>query len=86
MIRLRNFLLSGTLLLNVMLLFLWIFDSKIHDLPAWLKVAGRLHPMILHFPIVLLLLIALLEFLKKTEERENILQLLLAFTAFSASV
>ncbi|MET0298894.1 MAG: FN3 associated domain-containing protein [Flavitalea sp.] len=86
MIRLRNFLLSGTLLLNVMLLFLWIFDSKITGLPDWLKVAGRLHPMILHFPIVMLLLVALLEFLNKSEERESIIKLLLSITAFSASV
>jgi len=32
-------------------LFLLLFEGRI-ALPAWLQVAGRMHPMILHFPIV----------------------------------
>src|SRR5678815_5740392 len=35
-----------------MLVFLLLFENRIH-LPGWLQVAGRMHPMILHFPIVL---------------------------------
>ena len=38
----------------VFLLFLVAFESFLH-IPSWLAVAGRLHPMFLHFPIVLLL-------------------------------
>lgn len=39
----------------VFLLFLVVFESFLH-IPSWLAVAGRLHPMFLHFPIVLLLI------------------------------
>lgn len=39
----------------VFLFFLVVFQN-ILEIPAWLAVAGRMHPMFLHFPIVLLLL------------------------------
>ncbi len=39
----------------IFLLFIIIFENRIH-LPAWLHVVGRMHPMFLHFPIVLLLI------------------------------
>ncbi|HRO46936.1 c-type cytochrome domain-containing protein [Agriterribacter sp.] len=39
----------------VFLLFLVVFESFL-QIPSWLAVAGRLHPMFLHFPIVLLLI------------------------------
>lgn len=39
----------------IFLLFLLAFEQKLH-IPPWLQVAGRMHPMFLHFPIVLLLL------------------------------
>ncbi|MEP7258193.1 MAG: FN3 associated domain-containing protein [Flavitalea sp.] len=41
--------------LNSLLLFLLIFDDWM-VIPAWLKVFGRMHPLLLHFPIVLVLL------------------------------
>lgn len=40
---------------NCLLLFLVVMEGRL-IMPAWLQVAGRLHPMILHFPLVLLLL------------------------------
>lgn len=47
---------SGVLLgCLVFLLFLVVFEAFM-EIPAWLAVAGRMHPMFLHFPIVLLLL------------------------------
>ena len=39
----------------IFLLFLVVFEHKLH-IPGWLQVAGRMHPLFLHFPIVLLLL------------------------------
>jgi uncharacterized membrane protein len=39
----------------VFLLFILVFEHKLH-IPSWLQVVGRMHPMFLHFPIVLLLL------------------------------
>src|SRR5687768_7812916 len=47
----EGFLISGF----VFLLIILIFQSQL-QLPTWLKIAGRMHPMFLHFPIVLLLL------------------------------
>lgn len=43
--------------LNTLLLFFLCFSSKI-VVPAWLQVSGRMHPLLLHFPIVLILLYA----------------------------
>lgn len=43
--------------LNVLLLFFLCFSSRI-VVPVWLQVTGRMHPLILHFPIVLILLYA----------------------------
>ncbi|HET6254949.1 MAG TPA: FN3 associated domain-containing protein [Puia sp.] len=39
--------------LNAMLLFLVLLSDHL-AIPRWLQVAGRLHPLILHFPIVLI--------------------------------
>jgi hypothetical protein len=39
--------------LNAMLLFFVLLEDHL-SIPRWLQVAGRLHPMILHFPIVLI--------------------------------
>lgn len=47
----RGILLGGI----VFLFFILAFENWLH-VPAWLKIAGRMHPMFLHFPIVLLLL------------------------------
>jgi len=50
--------------LNVFILFFLIFEKQI-EIPAIVKVAGRAHPLVLHFPIVLLLLAFTFEFFKK---------------------
>ena len=46
--------------LNIFILFLLIFSSSL-AIPQWLQPFGRLHPLLLHFPIVLLLMAILLE-------------------------
>jgi uncharacterized membrane protein len=87
MVRIKNFLLSAGFFLNILLLFLWFFENHIHELPTWVKVAGRLHPMVLHFPIALLIIIAVLELIgRNTGEQAITLDILLAITAFSAAV
>jgi uncharacterized membrane protein len=53
---LEAFVLSGVILCA----FLLWFDARV-SIPAWLQVAGRFHPMILHFPIVFVVLWALAE-------------------------
>ncbi len=60
---------AGNLLfaLNIFILFLIIFEDKL-IVPYWLQPIGRMHPMILHFPIAILMLAMLLEFFRfKTE-------------------
>ncbi len=66
--------------LTVFLIFLLIFESFIAlpNLVAWL---GRLHPLVLHFPIVLLLMAALIGLFKN-----KVPDLLLAIATFSALV
>jgi uncharacterized membrane protein len=49
--------------LNVFVVFLLIFESKL-VVPVWLQPFGRMHPLILHFPIVLLLLSMVMEFFR----------------------
>lgn len=49
--------------LNIFIAFLLLFENKL-VIPLWLQPVGRMHPLILHFPIVLLLLAAVMEFLR----------------------
>lgn len=51
---------------NVFIVFLLVFGDKI-AVPYWLQPLGRMHPMILHFPIVILMLAMLLEFFRFKE-------------------
>lgn len=53
MVRFKQFTLNLVYFVNAFLVFLLIFDEKVR-LPVFLQVAGRMHPMILHFPIALL--------------------------------
>src|SRR6185312_14741890 len=53
--RWKKIIFDSTLALNILLLFLFIFDDRLH-VPPWLQVAGRMHTLFLHFPIVMLAL------------------------------
>lgn len=52
---------------NILLLFFLLFESYI-DIPLWMQTFGRMHPLMLHFPIALLLLALLLEFFRYRPE------------------
>jgi uncharacterized membrane protein len=65
-ITLKGFTENALFALNIFIVFLLVFGDKI-SVPYWLQPLGRLHPMILHFPIVLLLLAMLLEFFRFKE-------------------
>jgi hypothetical protein len=52
---LKSSLLSLTIAANCFLGFLLIFYDRF-VLPSWLQVIGRMHPLFLHFPIVLLVI------------------------------
>ena len=49
--------------LNIFILVLLIAGDHL-SIPVWLQPVGRLHPMILHFPIVLIILAMLMEFFR----------------------
>ena len=68
----RNISYNITFGLNCLLLFLILFGKTL-EIPAWLQAAGRMHPLLLHFPIVLLVIAAVWEvFLsKKLENTEG---------------
>lgn len=56
---------------NFLLLFFLLFESYL-DIPLWLQPIGRMHPLVLHFPIALLLLALLLEFLRFRPEFQSL--------------
>jgi len=85
----KNIVYNVTFAANCLLIFLLLFESRIM-LPAWLQVAGRMHPMILHFPIVLIILYVfyVLFFQKKISPPETALHVgewLLLLSAFTAA-
>lgn len=74
---------------NIFIVFLLVFGDKI-NIPYWLVPVGRMHPLVLHFPIVLLFLAMLMEFFrfKDAYVKEQLYQnftsgLLLSGTLFS---
>jgi uncharacterized membrane protein len=74
--------------LNCLLLFLLLFEPKLL-VPSWLQVAGRMHPLILHFPIVLMILAIVWElFMRPVNDEEktekNVGDLLLLAASFTA--
>ncbi len=67
------------------LLFLVIFQDKIH-LPAWLQVAGRMHPMLVHFPITLLLVYFVIFWIPATDSAASWIPVIGFIAALSAVV
>ncbi|HTD39106.1 MAG TPA: c-type cytochrome domain-containing protein, partial [Mucilaginibacter sp.] len=68
---------AGNLLfaLNIFIVVLLLAGDHL-VIPLWLQPVGRLHPVILHFPIVLLILAMLMEFFRSREAfaTENLYQ------------
>lgn len=67
MVRFRQITLNVLYFLNVLLIFLLIVESKV-QLPVYLQVTGRMHPLILHFPLALLFVAIFLEVLGTRKE------------------
>lgn len=53
--RLRTLVYNSTFFLICLLAFFLVFESRL-QVPGWLQVAGRMHPLFLHFPIAVLVL------------------------------
>ncbi|MEO6931713.1 MAG: FN3 associated domain-containing protein, partial [Chitinophagaceae bacterium] len=67
------------------LIFILLFQQYI-VLPDWLKVAGRMHPMFLHFPIVLLFISMLGWWITPSEQYKEWPKYLLLVAALSAVI
>ena len=85
MTRFRNIFFNITLSLNCLLLFLLLFEQYI-QLPLWLQVTGRLHPMLLHFPIVLVVLYVAASILSGRGQENYAPDLLLLFASFTSAI
>jgi uncharacterized membrane protein len=57
---LKGYLEAFLFLLNIFLVFLLMFENYI-QIPLWMFPLGRLHPLVLHFPIAFLLLLLLFD-------------------------
>ncbi len=51
---------------NIFIIFFLLFGSSI-AIPQWLQPVGRVHPLIIHFPIVVLIMAMVLEFFRFKE-------------------
>ncbi len=88
--RTQNIIFNICFAINCLLLFFLFFESRI-VIPAWLQVLGRMHPLLLHFPIVLLVLyIFWVLFIEKknttNEAFKNFCNWLLLSSAFTAAL
>ncbi len=89
--RWKNNLFNASFALNCLLVFLVLFESRL-SIPLWLQVVGRMHPLILHFPVTLVILYALVtlvfSFQKRTSDTAfiNTIDLLLLLAALSSVI
>lgn len=73
---------------TVLLTFLVVFEQQL-EVPTWLQAFGRMHPLLLHLPIGLLLIVTLLVFLRKNFEGnsfDSVIRFLLHLSVFTAAV
>ena len=69
--RLRSILFNISFTLTCFLVFL-LFTEQLIELPSWLQVVGRMHPLLLHFPIVLFILaVGYLYFVEPKQDNES---------------
>lgn len=86
--RLKNIIADSVFVVQVLIAFVLIFESRI-ELPGALQAFGRLHPLLLHLPIGLLLVTVVLLYARKYFEGkafDELVSLLLHFTAITASL
>ncbi|RPD46503.1 FN3 associated domain-containing protein [Paracnuella aquatica] len=90
MMRWKTVLFNIAFALNCLLFFLILLEQQL-QVPLWLQVAGRMHPLVLHFPIVLLVLTIFWELLPHSEQtgaaaKTYIGDVLLLSTSLSAAI
>lgn len=60
--------------LHFFLAFLLVFESYV-EVPFWLQPIGRMHPLLLHFPVAFIVLLVLLNLVKKQIDPGSFVQL-----------
>ncbi|MCF2518482.1 FN3 associated domain-containing protein [Dyadobacter sp. CY351] len=85
----KGLIFNAALFLNGLLVFLLIFESRF-AVPFWMQAVGRMHPLVLHFPLVVLILYSIwvvaIERPDSTRWNAEIADTLLAIGAFTAAV
>ncbi|SKB78403.1 FN3 associated domain-containing protein [Dyadobacter psychrophilus] len=75
--------------LNGLLVFLLIFESRF-QVPFWMQAVGRMHPLVLHFPLVVLILysvwVVTIDKPESTRWNAEVADTLLVIGAFTAAV
>ncbi len=61
----RALALNSIFAIQLLLVFLLFFEEQV-QLPVWLQVAGRMHPIVLHLPIGMLILLTILPLVRGT--------------------
>jgi uncharacterized membrane protein len=67
----------------IFLVMLFLFDQRLH-IPAAVQVIGRMHPLLLHFPIVLILISFISYWIKPIPVLENTWEMVRLFAAVTA--
>ena len=62
--RISRIVINVIFCIQVLLIFLLFAEDKVL-LPAWLQVAGRMHPLVLHLPIGILIFLVVIVFFQK---------------------
>ncbi len=86
--RTQHFFLNVIFFLQVLLLFLFLFEDRL-SLPVWLEVVGRLHPAMLHLPIGMMAFSVVLVFMQRQFKKKvfkKITLMVLLLTSLTASV
>ncbi len=89
--KLESAVLNLLFLLHCFLVMLLIFESSI-TIPYWLQPLGRMHPLVLHFPIAFIVLLVILNILKNQidaisfQKINRFLVLITAFTTILATI
>ncbi len=84
---LNRIVLNVIFCIQVLLVFLLFVEDQI-QLPAWLQVAGRLHPLILHLPIGFMIFLLIIIFIQRHLDKTSAYQIIhigLLITSLSAS-
>ncbi len=85
--RWSSILFTLTIFFNVLLVFFLLFENKL-VIPVWLQVGGRMHPLLLHFPIVLLIVYIFSSLIlpRHQQKERTLLRHLLLLAAFTSAL